>query len=151
MQFLGEYECKVDAKGRLRLPSQLMRQLGEAASTPFVLNRGFEKHLVLYPKREWQVITEQLSQLNQFVAKNREFVRYFHRGATETELDASERILLPKRLTEYADIEHDVVLFAYFDKIEIWSQSEYDKMIDNDPTDFAELAEQVMGKTKGLE
>jgi MraZ protein len=146
-KFLGEYECRLDAKGRLRLPAQLTKQLGEAARLPMVLNRGFETHLVLYTQAEWDGITTQLSNLNQFVAKNREFVRYFHRGASEVELDAADRILLPKTLTEYAKIGLDVVLFAYFDKIEIWAADEYERLINAEPTDFAELAELVMGMT----
>ncbi len=144
--FLGEYEVKIDAKGRLRIPTQLLRQLGDAASLPFVINRGFEKHLVLYPKTQWEKETDRLAELNQFVAENREFVRYFHRGANEVELDSSERVLIQKRLLEYAGIENDIVLFAYFDKIEIWAQAEYDKMLDVQPSDFAALAERVMKK-----
>ena len=59
--FLGEFECKVDAKGRILLPSNLKKQLSPAAEEKFVLNRGFEKHLVLYPMNEWKVISGQLS------------------------------------------------------------------------------------------
>ncbi len=146
-KFLGEFEVKIDAKGRVRLPSQLMRQLGSAAAASFVINRGFEKHLILYPKAQWDVITEQLSQLNQFVVQNREFVRYFHRGASEVELDGAERVLLPKPLLEYAGIGTDLVLFAYFDKIEIWAKAEYDKVMNAEPENFAALAEAVMGKS----
>lgn len=143
-RFLGEYEVKIDTKGRLRIPTQLLRQLGEAAAMPFIINRGFEKHLVLYPKAQWERETDKLAELNQFIAENREFVRYFHRGASEVELDSAERVLVQKRLLEYAGIEGDVVLFAYFDKIEIWAQAEYDKTLNIAPPDFAALAERVM-------
>ena len=138
-KFLGEYDCKIDAKGRLRLPAQLTKQLGEAARLPMVVNRGFEMHLVIYTQTEWNKITAELESLNQFVAKNREFIRYFHRGATELELDAADRILLSKTLCEYAKIESEVVLFAYFNKIEIWSKAEYDNLIKNEPSDFSDF------------
>jgi MraZ protein len=144
-KFIGEYECKIDSKGRLRLPAQLTKQLGEAARLPMIVNRGFEPHLVIYTQVEWEKTTNQLANLNQFVAQNRAFVRYFHRGASEVLLDSADRILLPKALTEYAKIGSDIVLFAYFDKIEIWSAEEYAALINSEPTDFATLAEQVMG------
>lgn len=144
-QFLGEYECKVDAKGRMRLPSQLMRQLDGLAQDGFVMNRGFEKCLTLYPKAEWDRITKELSQLNQYVKKNRAFVRYFLRGATELTIDSSDRILLKKALKEYAGVNKDVVIAGYFNKIEIWAAEEYGDLLEDEPMDFANLAEEVMG------
>lgn len=144
-QFLGEYECKVDAKGRMRLPSQLMRQLDGLAQDGFVMNRGFEKCLTLYPKAEWDRITKELSQLNQYVKKNRAFVRYFLRGATELTIDSSDRLLLKKALKEYAGVNKDVVIAGYFNKIEIWAAEEYGDLLEDEPMDFANLAEEVMG------
>jgi MraZ protein len=145
-QFLGEYNCKLDEKGRLRMPAPLMKQLEGIAEAGFVLNRGFEKCIVLYPKNAWGAITAEIQKLNQYVKQNRDFVRYFFRGATEVEIDGSQRMLLPKNLSDYAVIDKDVVLFAYFDRIEIWSKDEYDNLLGAEPNDFADLAEEVMGK-----
>ena len=96
--FIGEFECKLDPKGRLMMPAGLRRQLDPAAQEKFVLNRGFEKCLVLYPKNEWEKISTEINQLNQYVKKNRDFIRYFYRGATELGLDNTGRVLFPKRL-----------------------------------------------------
>lgn len=145
MQFLGEYEVRIDDKGRFRVPSQLLRQLGGAEKEGFVVNRGFEKCLVIYPKREWEKITQEINSLNMYVKKNRDFVRYFFRGATELELDSSERLLFGKNLTEYIECQKDIVLFAYFNRIEVWSKEVYDNVLDTEPTDFGTLAEEVMG------
>jgi MraZ protein len=144
--FLGEYECKIDAKGRIMLPSALKKQLSSAAQEKFVMNRGFEKHLVLYPMNEWQTISEEVNKLNLYVKKNRDFVRKFNNGATELELDNTNRLLFPKRLMEYAGIDKDVILFAYANRIEVWSKAEYDAMMNDDSEGFADLAEEVMGK-----
>ena len=73
--FIGEFECKLDAKGRLMLPSSLRKQLSPEAEEQFVMNRGFEKCLVLYPKNDWKYISEEVNKLNQYVKKNREFIR----------------------------------------------------------------------------
>lgn len=145
-QFLGEYECKLDPKGRLMLPAGLKKQLSPEAQDRFVINRGFEKCLVLYPLNEWKVISEEVNQLNLYAKKNREFARYFFRGASELALDGTSRLLLPKSLLEYASIEKDLVLFAYSNRIEVWSKAGYDAMLNDEPEDFANLAEEVMGK-----
>jgi len=149
--FLGEYDCKLDAKGRFILPSGLKKQVPTEADGQFVVNRGFEKCLVLYPRNEWDKITEEINKLNQFVKKNRAFMRYFFRGATEVGLDSSDRLLVPKRLKEYANINKTLVLFAHTNKIEIWAQEEYENLLSDEPADFAELAEQVMGRTGNTE
>lgn len=143
--FIGEFECKLDAKGRLMMPSGLRKQLDPAAQESFVLNRGFEKCLVLYPKNEWEGISAEVNKLNQYVKKNREFIRYFYRGATELGLDAMGRLLLPKRLLGYAGVEKQVVLFAYSNRIEVWDKDVYDNLLTDEPDDFADLAEEVMG------
>jgi MraZ protein len=110
-----------------------------------VINRGFEKHLVIYTRKEWNLIIEDLAKLNQYEKRTREFIRYFTRGATELSLDASGRILLPKALLEYAGIGNDVVLACQLNKIEVWDQKAYDSQMDSEPENFANLAEEVMG------
>ena len=143
--FIGEFDCKVDAKGRVMMPSGLRKQLDPEAQEKFVLNRGFEKCLVLYPKNVWTNISAEISKLNQYKKKNREFIRYFYRGATEISLDGTGRILFPKRLLNYAAIAKEVVLFAYFDRIEVWDKNTYDNLLTDEPDDFSNLAEEVMG------
>ena len=143
--FIGEFDCKVDAKGRVMVPTGLRKQLDPEAKETFVLNRGFEKCLVLYPKNVWSTISAEISKLNQYKKKNREFIRYFYRGASEISLDGTGRILFPKRLLDYAAIQKDVVLFGYFDRIEVWDKSTYDNLLTDEPEDFSKLAEDVMG------
>ncbi|MBC7914065.1 MAG: division/cell wall cluster transcriptional repressor MraZ [Pyrinomonadaceae bacterium] len=143
--FLGEFECKLDAKGRLMLPAGLRKQMPEAEREGLVVNRGFEKHLVVYTRKEWDTIVDDLSRLNQYEKKTREFIRYFTRGATELSVDAAGRVLLPKSLLEYAGMGADVVLASQFNKIEVWAKDAYDAQLDNEPDNFSNLAEEVMG------
>jgi MraZ protein len=145
--FLGEFDCKLDAKGRMMIPSSLKKQLPEAEREGLVINRGFEKHLVIYTKKEWDTITEELSKLNAYEKKSRDFIRYFTRGATELSLDSANRILLPKSLMEYAGINAEVVLSCVLNKIEVWAKDAYDSQLDSEPENFANLAEEVMGNT----
>ena len=149
--FLGEFECKLDAKGRMMIPVALKKQLPEAENEGLVINRGFEKHLVIYTRKEWNKIVDDLSRLNSYEKRTREFIRYFTRGATELSLDASGRVLLPKALMDYAGINVDVVLACQFNKIEVWAQDAYDTQMDNEPENFANLAEEVMGSGRRKE
>jgi MraZ protein len=122
IQFLGEYESTIDAKGRFLLPAGFKKQLPEAGVGQFVINRGFEKCLTLYPVQSWQPIFEQISNLNDFDPKVREFRRYFLNGATQVELDTAGRILLPKNLVEHAALQKDIVLVSALNKIEVWDK-----------------------------
>ncbi|MCK5839303.1 MAG: hypothetical protein KAG99_05610, partial [Bacteroidales bacterium] len=115
------------------------------AEERFVINRGFEKCLVLYPMNEWRDISEEINKLNLYVKKNRDFVRYFQRGATELHLDGNNRLLLPKNLLGYADISKTIVLFAYSNRIEVWDKEIYINLLTDEPEDFSTLAEDVMG------
>jgi MraZ protein len=144
-RFLGEYNCKLDAKGRVLLPAALKKQMPKEAGGEFVINRGFEQCLVMYPRNEWDMISEEINKLNPYVRKNRDFVRYFFRGATELSLDTSGRLLLPKRLLQYANINKELVFFAHTNKIEVWASEIYDGLLSNEPDEFSSLAENVMG------
>jgi len=148
---IGEFDCKLDAKGRLMVPSGLKKQLPSADAEGLVINRGFEKHLVIYSKTEWEKITTELAQLNQYEKKNREFVRYFTRGASELSLDASGRVLLPKSLLEYAGVGSEVVLSCQFNKIEVWAKDAYEAQMDDEPENFSNLAEEVMGSGRRVD
>lgn len=146
--FLGEFECKLDTKGRMVLPAGLKRQMPDVEREGLVINRGLESHLVIYIRQEWNKLMQDLSLLNAFDRKNREFIRKFMRGATELMLDASGRVLIPKALAAYAGIQGEVVLACQFNKIEVWDKAAYDAQWQDEGDDFASLAEEVMGSLK---
>ena len=153
MQLIGEYPVALDNKGRLRLPTALLRQLpapkaasdGEQDGYEFVVNRGFEKCLTLYPKSVWDAITAKLSRLNRFNDRNRMFIRSFYLGANPVVSDSADRILLQKPLMDYAGLQDDAILVAMDDRIEIWSPTQYQSLASLDSNVFADLANQVMG------
>lgn len=145
-QFAGEYECRLDAKGRVKLPTNLLRQIGgDGVNLNFTINRGFEKHLMLYPNAVWEKKTKEINQLNIYNTKHRQAIRYFYRGATKVAADSADRILVPKNLIEYAGIEKEVFLFAYHEQIEIWAKDAYEKVLNEEPTDFSQLADEIFG------
>lgn len=143
----GEYECKMDERGRVKLPQKLIEMLGNKRSYDFIVNRGFEKNLILYPKEVWEQKTKEINQLNIYDKRQREVIRYFYRGATEVTNDSADRILVPRHLSQYAGIEKEVVLFAYLNFVEIWSKDHYDAMIQREPEDFSSLVDGVFGQS----
>ncbi len=149
--FLGEFECKLDAKNRMVLPAALKRQMPDVEREGLIINRGFEKNLVIYTRQEWRNIMEKLERLNPFDRKNREFIRQFSRGATELNLDAAGRVLIPKSLSAYAGINSELVLSCQISKIEVWDKAAYEAQWNDDSHDFAALAEEVMGDSKRRE
>ena len=142
---IGEFDCKIDAKFRIMLPANLKKQFSTEDQFTFVINRGIEKCLNLYPQSEWKKISTELEKLNIYNQKNRELVRYFFRGATEITLDSSNRILLPQNLLQYAGIDKEIVLFAYFNKVEIWGKEEYENFLANEPKDFSKMVDKILG------
>lgn len=148
---IGEYECKLDEKGRFLLPANLRKQLDSNDQDKFVLNRGFEGCVVLYPQSEWEKETTLMSKLNLYIAKNRMFYRQFHNGATAISVDTTGRILVPKSLKTFAAIEKEIVLFAYANRIEIWAKDKYEQIMNDGLSDFENLAEDVMGSLKNKE
>lgn len=142
--YLGEFELKMDAKKRLMLPANLKKQLEE--TDRFVLNRAFDKCLNLYPYHVWQEVDAELTKLNSFVKKERDFVRFVRGGATEIQLDAQGRFVIPTRLMAYANITSEIILSGNGSLIEVWDRDTYDSMLSIDPEDFSNLAEEVMVK-----
>lgn len=135
--FMGEYNHTVDPKGRLIVPSKFREQLGNE----FVVTKGLDGCLFVYPNSEWQSIEEKFRNISMTSKDARKFSRFFFAGAASCELDKQGRILLPSVLREYADLQKDVVLVGVLSRIEIWSK---DRWIEtNDYDDMDEVAEHM--------
>ena len=144
--FIGDYSCKIDAKGRLIFPSAFKKQMLTASQDHFVVRRDiFEQCLVLYTSDDWEEQMNKIrSSINPYNREHNMFLRNFFKGTAELVLDSSNRLLIPKRLLEIAGIKKEVVLAGQDGRIEIWASEKYDK-IDMPVDDFADLAEKLMG------
>lgn len=144
----GTYECKVDAKGRMMLSVAFKKQLASVLQDGFVVKRAvFQPCLEIYPMQEWNQMMAKINKLNRFVKKNNDFIRRFTAGVKIVEMDASGRLLIPKDLCGFAGIQKQVVLSSAINIIEVWDKDKYEQAIDDAATDFADLAEEVMGNT----
>ena len=143
---IGTYECKIDVKGRLLIPSAFKKQLAPVIPKGFVLKRAvFQNCLELYPLDQWEELIKKVNSLNRFKKKNNDFIRRFTAGVKFIELDSNGRLLIPKDLIEFSNINREVTLSTSVNIIEIWDKSSYEKAIADSRDDFAQLAEEVMG------
>ncbi len=143
---IGTYECKIDVKGRLLIPSAFKKQLATVIPKGFVLKRAeFQNCLELYPLEQWEELIKKVNSLNRFKKKNNDFIRRFTAGVKFIELDSNGRLLIPRDLIEFSNINREVTLSTSVNIIEIWDKSSYEKAIADSRDDFAQLAEEVMG------
>ncbi len=116
--------------------------------TPWCLTADLTNAWCCTPAATGSWRPKKLNHLNAFNKLDRQFIRLFNNGATEVTIDTASRILVAKPLVTYAGLTDHVVLFAYGNRIEIWSQANYDEQLNIDADAFSELAEKVMGNNK---
>lgn len=146
VNLIGTYECTLDAKGRMLLPSGIKKQLDSLLQDGFVLKRSvFQTCLELHPMCEWNQIMKKINSLNRFVKKNNDFIRQFTAGLKNVDIDNSGRLQISKDLIQFAKLNKNMVVVASVNIIEIWDKELYEKAVDVNDEDFANLAEDVMG------
>lgn len=148
--FIGEYQAKLDAKGRLSVPAAFLRRLSpDDLSQGFVLKEDlFERCLALYPMAEWQRQTQLvLDRADPFTRAHAQFSRAFGKGAVEVTADAAGRVLVPRRLVDFAGIEKEVVVAGNGPVIEIWSAEGYRQMWEQAPA-FEDLARAALADAR---
>jgi MraZ protein len=143
----GSYECTVDVKGRVMLPSVFKKALQADLEKPFILKRSvFGTCLELHTMSGWNKEMKQVNKLNRFVKKNMQFIRAFTAGLKQIEIDSTGRLLLPKDLLQFAAISKDIVMLATSKNIiEIWDKAKYEAEVTLPSDEFEGLAEDVMG------
>ena len=148
--FKGQYEHSMDAKGRIAFPAKMRKVLSPDAQERFVVVRGLETCLYLYPDNEWRDVENALSKANNFTRTGRIAKRNFLRYAEDAVLDKQHRLALPYEHTNYAQINGKAVFIGMGQYIEIWSPHVLAKIdADLDPDTFEAIFEQVMGDRFG--
>lgn len=143
--FTSEYSCKIDAKGRLVLPSRIKAQL-PAEDKELAVRRGFESCLIIYPLVEFKKVFSRISALNEFQQENRTLQRNFLSGVAMVELDGNGRLLIPRHMLTYAQVDKDVMLVGTGTKVELWNPALYEKHLIQDPGELSKLAEKHLNE-----
>ena len=144
---IGEFYCKLDAKGRLLLPSSFKEQLGDALNDGFVLRPGlFERCLDVYGKDDWRKLQDKLGKLNPFKKENLMMMRRINGGARVVMMDGSGRLQIPKDLVEKCGLVKEVVITSLPDRMQIWGKEQMDKSnAEMSDEEFSQMLEDRLG------
>ncbi len=142
---MGEYHHSVDDKGRLTIPSKLRYELGEN----FVVTRGLDGCLFVYPKKEWQDIILKYRELPN-TRDARKFMRFFLSGATECDFDKQGRINIPTPLSTYASISKECVIIGVNDRLEIWAKERWNAFMEENEESFSDIADNLFASNINL-
>ena len=137
--FIGEHQHTLDTKGRLIIPSKFRENLGDE----FVMTKGLDNCLFVYPKGEWSILEEKLKTLPLTNKDARAFIRFFFSGATECVLDKQGRVLIPSNLREHSKLDKEAVIIGVSTRMEIWSKEEWNSYNDDDNLSYDNIAEKM--------
>ncbi len=138
--FIGEYQHTLDNKGRIIMPSKFRTGLGE----DFVITKGLDNCLFVYPKNEWEVIENKLKELPLTNRDARAFVRFFFSGASEVSLDKQGRVLIPANLREHSKLEKDAIIIGVATRLEVWSKDLWENYNEDDSLSYDNIAEKMV-------
>ena len=144
--FMGEYHHTIDEKGRLIIPSKFREDLGEK----FIITRGIENCLFVYSLSSWEKITNKLESLPFTKKDARQFVRFFLSGATTAEFDKQGRVNITSPLISYAKLQKDCVVIGTGDRLEIWSQEDWDAFFDSASSNMSDIAENLFNESVNI-
>lgn len=137
---MGEYQHTIDLKGRMIIPAKFREELG----TRFVVTRGLDHCLFVYPQDEWKLIEEKLKSLPFTKSDARAFTRFFFSGAVEAELDKQGRVNIPSTLRQYGQLHKDCVVIGVSNRVEVWSQNVWESYFQESEQSFNEIAEKIV-------
>ena len=144
--FKGSYNYSVDSKGRINIPARLRKYLSPEANDTFVVTRGFEKCLFLYPVDEWNALEATIRRLSPSNAQHRFITRTLLQHATETQLDGQSRIVIPRELLQFAGIEDQVLILGVLERIEIWNPKDHEEYVASQKDSYESVAQSVLDK-----
>ena len=144
--FKGSYSYSVDNKGRINIPAKLRKYVSPEANDTFVVTRGFEKCLFLYPLDEWNTLEGSVRELSPSNSQHRFITRTLLQYATETQLDGQSRIMIPKELQQFAGIEDQVLIVGVLERIEVWNPKEYEGYMKSQTDSYENVAQTVLHK-----
>lgn len=144
--FKGSYEYSIDNKGRINIPAKLKKYVSPDANDTFVITRGFEKCVFVYPLDEWNTMEQSIRALSPTNPQHRFFSRVLLQQAVESQLDGQSRITIPKELLQFAGIEAEVLILGVLEHIEVWNPVEYKKYLASQESSYEDVAQTVLQK-----
>lgn len=146
--FKGSYEYSVDRKGRINIPARLRKYVSPDANDTFIIARGFDQCLFVYPLDEWNMMEKSVRNLSSSNPKDRYFMRALMEWASDSQLDSQARITIPRELLQFAGIENVVKIVGVLERIELWNPKIYDEYMRKQSESFEDIAQKVFDKKR---
>lgn len=143
MNFLGQFECTMDDKGRIKMPSVLRKQFPNGEGSKFMLAKDIEDCLVIYPLKTWTKQETMLQKLHSFNTNHQKFINAITTGLTEVEIDSADRFLISTTLKKYLGNSKDIVLKGKFDRIQVWDANKYEAYTQGNVSNMQSLADEA--------
>src|ERR1700722_14862344 len=140
MNFLGQFDCTMDDKGRIKMPVALRKQFPQKDGNKFMIARDIADSLVIYPMSTWEQQEAKLRKLNSFSPEHQQFIDAVTAGLNEVEMDGNDRFLISKSLMKYLGNGKDVILKGKFDRIQIWDASKSEQFTQGNISNIKDLA-----------
>jgi MraZ protein len=144
--FKGSYEYSVDSKGRINIPAKLRKYVSPEANDTFVVTRGFERCLFVFPLDEWNILEQSIRRLSSSDPRERFFTRLLLQYATESQLDGQSRIILPRELLQFAGIQDQALILGVLERIEVWNPKTYEEYLKSQSESYESVAQNVLRK-----
>lgn len=145
--FIGSFKYSIDTKGRFSIPAKHRKYVNPEADNTFYMTRGIVKCIDVYPKDIWlKEVGDYLQKINPFDEHSTFFLRSYLDTASEDSLDSQGRLLIPKNLLTFAEIEREVLVLGAYKKIEVWNPKVYEEYRKEKDIPYAEIAKEVMGR-----
>jgi len=141
--FYGEHEHTIDRKGRLIIPSRFREAMKEHYVEKFVVTRGLDRCLFLFPDDEWRAQENRFKAMSFTKQESRFFNRFYFSGAAELGADRQGRVLIPNYLKDFAGIKRDVIVVGLSNRIEIWDKEEWKKFYEQNKQSYEAIAEKI--------
>jgi MraZ protein len=140
MAFRGQYDCTMDDKGRIKMPSALRKQFAAEDGSKFMIARDLVDCLVIYPMKTWDKQEARLQKLNDFNPDHQKFIDAVTAGLTEVEMDSADRFLVGKSLSKYLGATKDIIMKGKVDRIQVWDAAKYEQYTQGNISNIQELA-----------
>jgi len=142
--FRGSYTHAIDHKGRVSIPARFRRQLSGEADETFVIVRGLETCIALYPADEFRRLDERLRARSFSDETNRRYQRTMLYESRDETLDAQGRVALPPRLIEHAQLKKDVLVVGLLDHLELWNPERFETYLQSSTRTYEEIAGELL-------
>jgi MraZ protein len=142
--FRGTYKHSIDHKGRVSIPARFRRLLSGDANETFVVLRGLDDCVSLFPADEFKRLEDRLRSRSFSDQTHRRYQRLLLLDSRDETLDAQGRVAIPPSLIAHAGLKKDVLVNGVLDHIEIWSPEVFEKYMASSDRTYEDMAGELL-------